>query len=63
MHDNNLYNLMLQLTVEERSLWRIKKEYIADATNDEDALRFWQDMAKDKEAHVAKLTELVKKNL
>lgn len=54
---------MLQLTVEERSLWRIKKEYIADATNDEDALRFWQDMAKDKEAHVAKLTELVKKNL
>ncbi|MCA9353323.1 hypothetical protein KC842_00435 [Candidatus Nomurabacteria bacterium] len=63
MFKNNLYNLMMQLTVEHTSLWRIKKEYMKDAKGDAKATAFWKKMAKDKEMHIKELHELVKKNM
>ncbi|KYK26574.1 hypothetical protein AYK26_07375 [Euryarchaeota archaeon SM23-78] len=59
MYDNNVYNLMLQLTQEHKSLWRIKNMYKKDAENDEERA-FWDKLEKDKEEHIKELTELIK---
>lgn len=61
--DNNTYNLVLQLAQEQKSLWRIKKEYIKDASKSADVKKFWTMLAKDKENHVKELKELIKKHL
>ena len=63
MLDNKLYDLMIQLVQENKSLWRIKNDYIKNADGDEGLLEFWRKMEKDKEAHVEELRTLVKKNL
>jgi len=63
MLDNHTYNLLLQLTQENKSLWRIKNEYMKDAGECKECQKFWQKMEKDKEAHVEELTALVKKHL
>jgi hypothetical protein len=52
---------MHQLTQEAKSLWRIKDDYIQDSGNDESLKAFWEEMKKDKEAHIEKLKELIKK--
>jgi len=54
---------MIQLVQENKSLWRIKNDYIKNADGDEGLLEFWRKMEKDKEAHVEELRTLVKKNL
>ncbi len=61
--DNNTYNLMLQLTQEQKSLWRIRNEYGKDAVQCEECKVYWEKMGKDKEAHISELTALVKKHL
>ncbi len=63
MLDNNLYNLMNQLTVENKSLWRISDEYIKDAKKSPESKKFWSKMLKDKEAHIRELKTLIKKEL
>jgi len=63
MMDNHGYNLMRQLTEEHTSLWRIKNEYLKDAGNCAECKELWEKLGADKEAHVAELTELVKKHL
>ena len=63
MFENNLYNLMMQATIEHTSLWRIKNEYIKDAGNSPDSKAFWEKMVKDKEEHIAELKTLVKEAL
>ena len=63
MLDNHSYNLLLQLAQENKSLWRIKNEYLKDAGDCEECKTFWEKMQKDKEEHVAELTEMVKKHL
>ncbi|MCI0532722.1 hypothetical protein L0Y49_00720 [bacterium] len=63
MLDNNLYNLLLQITQENKSLWRIKNKYIADAEGDEASLAFWRKMQADKEDHVNELLGLIKDSL
>ena len=63
MLDNHTYNLLLQLTEENKSLWRIKNKYSEDAGGCNDCKEFWMKMEKDKEDHVKELTELVKKHL
>ncbi len=62
MHANHLYNLMNQLVQEHKSLWRIKKEYMKEAT-DEDEKKFWRKMEKDKEDHIKELTVIIKSKL
>lgn len=59
MKDNNLYNLMTQLTQESRSLWRIKNEYVKDA-KDKELRAFWKEAATEKETLIADLKALIK---
>lgn len=63
MLDNNAYNLLTQLSVEHRSLWRIKDMYRKDATDCGDCTRMWEKMAQDKEDHIRELVELLKTHL
>ncbi len=62
LFDNNTYDLMEQLTVESKSLWRIKNNYKNDAgsSNCDECKQFWADLEKDKEEHIRRLNELLK---
>jgi hypothetical protein len=62
MTENNLHNLMTQMTQEQKSLWRIENNYINEASSDEEK-SFWQDMKADKEKHIKDLKDLIKKAL
>jgi RNA polymerase-binding transcription factor DksA len=58
--ENTLYNLMLQYTVESRSLWRMKNLYPADAASDAEAKAFWEKLIAEKEAHLTEIRSLIK---
>jgi hypothetical protein len=60
MKNNNLYNLMTQLTQEARSLWRIKKEYMKDAGKSKELKQFWTEVAKEKEVLIEDLKAVIK---
>lgn len=62
MLDNHLYNLYLQLTQENKSLWRIKEEYTKDAGDCEMCQEFWKKMEEDKEKHVNEILALIEKH-
>jgi len=62
MLNDPLYNLMEQLCVESKSLWRMENNYCDDC-GDEKELEFWKMMIKDKEEHIADLKELIKARL
>ena len=62
MLNNHLYNLILQLTQENKTLWRIKNKYMDDADCGE-CKELWKKMETDKEKNVEELTELIKKHL
>ncbi len=62
MTNNNLHNLMIQMTQEQKSLWRIEKHYIAEAGSDEER-ELWEKMKEDKKQHIADFQELIKKAL
>jgi hypothetical protein len=49
MLDNNTYNLMEQLEIENRSLWRIKNYYKNDASMNNESKQLWNFIEKDKE--------------
>ncbi len=59
MKNNNLYNLMTQLTQEARSLWRIKNEYQKD-TKSKELKSFWKELAEEKEALIEDLKLIIK---
>ena len=60
MLDNHIYNLMEQITVESKSLWRIEQKYKKDTAGCEACLAFWNELEKDKEDHIKEITELIK---
>jgi len=60
---NNTYNLMAQLTQENKSLWRIKNHYKKDAGGDKEVKEFWEYLEKDKQDHIKRLTELLSKRV
>jgi hypothetical protein len=62
MKNNNLYNLMTQLTQESRSLWRIQNEYQKD-TKDKALKAFWKMLAEEKAALVEDLKLIIKSEL
>ena len=62
MTNNNLHNLMTQITQEQKSLWRIEKHYIEEAGSD-DEKALWEKMRKDKKQHIEDFKELIKKAL
>lgn len=61
--NNNIYNLINQLTQENKSLWRIKKSYSKDAGTNKELKAFWTKMAKDKEEHIKELQNLIAKHM
>jgi len=63
MHNNHLYNLLLQLTEEQKSHWRIKKEYAKDAGSCKECKAFWKKLGLDKERHVHDLTRIIKNHI
>lgn len=63
MHSNHVYNLMNQLVVEHKSLWRIKNNYLNDSGECADCQAFWKKMEADKESHIEELTKLIKNHL
>ncbi len=63
MLDNNVYNIVEQLAVEHKSLWRIKNNYKNDASKDNEMRQIWDVVEKDKEEHVKLLTERLKERL
>ncbi len=63
MLDNNTYDLMEQLLVENKSLWRIKNNYKNDASMDQEAKQLWNVIEKDKEELVQMLSEKLRERL
>ncbi len=45
---------MNQMTQEHKSLWRIKKQYLEDASDCQQCQEMWQKLAEDKEAHIGR---------
>jgi len=63
MLDNNTYNLMLQITQEQKSLWRMKKYYIYDAADCEECKNFWTKFMDQKEKNIAEMKKLLQKHI
>jgi len=62
MQNNNMYNIMNQMTQESKSLWRITNIYQKESESDE--LRaFWTMLAEQKEKTVADLKTLLQKEM
>lgn len=60
MNDTNaLYNLMNQLTQEQKSLWRIDNHYLNEAMSEEERI-FWRNLKIEKENAVKELRSLIK---
>jgi hypothetical protein len=59
MQENNVYNLMNQITQESKSLWRIKHNYVSEATSD-DQKAFWTKLAQEKETLIEEMKTLLK---
>ena len=60
MKNNNLYNLMTQLTQEARSLWRIENEYKKDAGKNAELKKFLMELAAEKKALIEDLKMVIK---
>ena len=60
MKNNNLYNMMHQLTQEQKSLWRLEGDYKKDAAKHPALKKFWAQLAKEKQQHIADLTAMIK---
>lgn len=63
MIDNVTYNLIEQLEIENKSLWRIQNRYKNDSSMDYESKQFWGLIEKDKEEVVRLLTEKVRERL
>ncbi|MGI9118264.1 MAG: hypothetical protein ACR2IQ_01825 [Minisyncoccia bacterium] len=60
MKNNNLYNMMHQLTQEQKSLWRLEGDYKKDAAKNQTLKKFWATLAKEKQQHIDDLTKMIK---
>lgn len=56
---NNVYNLMTQLVQEQKSLWRIKNDYLKDAGKDKELKAFWDEVATEKELLIEDLKAVI----
>ncbi len=57
---NHLYNLMIQLVTEHKSLWRIKNMYKKDAENCSQCIEFWKKTETEKERQISEFEEIIK---
>ncbi|OGZ58970.1 MAG: hypothetical protein A3F94_00895 [Candidatus Spechtbacteria bacterium RIFCSPLOWO2_12_FULL_38_22] len=63
MLKNHLYNLLLQIVQENKTLWRIKNHYLNDLENCSVCKEFWNKMEVDKKQHIQDLKTLIKQHL
>lgn len=63
MFTNHLYNLLIQITEEHKSVWRMQEYYIKDAGGCGKCVEFWKKLAADKEAHIRVLEEQIREHL
>lgn len=63
MFSNHVYNLMHQLVVEQKSLWRMRKFYEDDSGDCDECYKFWEKMIKDKEDHIKEISGILKKHM
>lgn len=63
MLENKVYDLMMQIVNESKSLYRLKNNYCEDAEGDPECNKIWQDLIYDKESQLKKLMTLLKKQL
>lgn len=61
--DNDTYNLMEQLEIENKSLWRIKNSYENDPAMDSQSRQLWSLIENEKEEVVRLLTEKIRERL
>jgi len=59
MLDNHLYNLMMQAVDEHKSIYRIKNMYKEDAKNCKQCQALWEQLEKDKEAHIQQIQNIL----
>ncbi|HVP99887.1 MAG TPA: hypothetical protein VMT57_00030 [Candidatus Thermoplasmatota archaeon] len=59
MLDNHIYNLMMQAVDEHKSIYRIKNMYKQDAKNCKQCLALWEQLEKDKEAHIRQIQDIL----
>jgi hypothetical protein len=59
MLDNHLYNLMMQAVDEHKSVYRIKNMYKKDAKNCKECQALWDQLEKDKEAHIQQIQNIL----
>ena len=62
MLDNNTYNLMLQITQEQKSLWRMQRYYTSDAKDCLECQKFWEKFMAQKEENIAEMKKLLEKH-
>jgi hypothetical protein len=60
MKNNNEYNIATQLVQEQKSLWRIKNNYLKDAVKNKELKEFWTEVAKEKELLIEDLKAVLK---
>ncbi|GBD34663.1 hypothetical protein HRbin35_00399 [bacterium HR35] len=58
--DNHLYNLFSQIVQNRRSIYRIRKFYLKDATRCQRCKDLWQKILKNKEEETKLLIEVLK---
>lgn len=63
MIDNHIYNLMVQMVEENKSLWRIRNEYVSDNVNFPEYQAFFKKLGDQKEMIVSELLSLIKMEL
>jgi len=63
MFDNHVYNLMMQVVEEHKSLWRIKEMYKKDSARCNECKVFWEKLEKEKEGDIRELQVLIKKHI
>ena len=63
MLDNNLYNLMMQMVEENKSVWRIKTNYEQDAAGCDECLTFWKSLLEDKERYIEEMEHLIRSHI
>ena len=63
MLDNETYDLLEQLLIENKSLWRIHNNYKSDSAKDNETRQIWRVIEKDKQKTVKMLIEKLKARL
>lgn len=57
---NHIYNLMVQLVEEHKSLWRMRNEYVSDSKDCPECQAFFKKLGEQKEMVITELLSLIK---